>query len=307
MAGAESAATAIGGLATSVASPPPGSVVSPASMLAWTAGGAAPATTVTGALVACPPRVQTPVARTAADAPSTAAATTSDLRWNRLERGPSTRSRPARAGITAAGRLSETMASLLASSRTSNRPARASSARADSFPARGPGSRAGWWHRSARATRSCRRLSRVASVACRKPHSTGWSPSPWSTCDGSIWPWARPVSCRSATTSASTATPAARSVGSVNGRVAHVYEFTKSVCRARPPSGVSMRSTKRTTPGWSSRRRVSASRSMLRTCAAGTCLTAIRRSPERLTVTLAMVDPPNLDTRCHTTLIEPTS
>ena len=267
--------------------------------------GAAPSVMVTGALACCP-RLRMPAAATATEAHSTAATTSNLLGRARCPR-PVPSSAAVRPGSEAVGRLSGTMASLLASSRTSNRPARAASARSDSFPARGPCSVAGSWQRSAMATRSLRRFSAVASEACRNPHSTGRSPSPWSTWDGSIRQWAIPMSWRSPTTSATAATAAARPVGSLIGRVDHVSELTNSVCRARPWSGVSTRSTNRTTPGWSTRLRVSASRSRSRACAAGTCLTAIRRSPERLTVTVATVGPPSLDPRCHTAPIELTT
>ena len=263
--------------------------------------GAAPTVMATGPLAGCP-RLRMPAAATATEAHSTAATTSSLLLGRAL--CPRSASAAARPGSVAVGRLSVTRASLLASSPTSNRPARAASARSDSFPTRGPGSIAGWWQRSAMATRSLRRFSAVASAACRNPHSTGRSPSPWSTWDGSIRQWAKPMSWRSPTTSATAATAAARSAGSVIGRVAQVSEFTNSVCRARPWSGIATRSTNRTTPGWSSRRRISASRSRSRACAAGTCLIAISRSPERLTVTAATVGPPSRDPRCHTAWIE---
>ena len=262
--------------------------------------------TVTGALSCCP-RLQMPAAATATDAPSTAATTASNPFPGRALFPRPVPPASVRLGSVGLDRRSGTMASLLASSRTSNRPARASSASADSFPQGGPGSVAGSWQRSAMATTSARRFSGVDSEASRNPQSTGRSASPWSTWDGLIWQWAKPMSWRSATTSATAATAVARQVGSVIGRVAQVSELTNSVCRARPSSGVSTRSTNRTTPGWSSRWRVSASRSMSRACSAGTCFIAIRRSPERLTVTAATVGPPSLDPRCHTALIETTS
>ena len=267
--------------------------------------GSVPSMIVTGVLTAWSPRLQMPTARAAADAASRAPAAMSDLRLDRfLCRPPLPLPPPAvRIGSATVDRLGTSRSSLLASSRALSLPARVASASDDSFGVRGPPPRLGSWHRSARATRSARRLLRLASAASLSPHSTGRSPSPWSTCAVLSWQWAMPRSWRSATTAASAATPAARSAGSVRGRVAQVSELTNSVCMARPPSGVSTVPMNRTTPGWSRLLSISASRSMSPARSAGTCLTAINRSADRLTVTAATARSPRFGGWCHRMLV----
>ena len=298
------AVTAPGGSDASAAS---GAAILPAWLLGPSVG-SVPSMIVAGVLTAWSPRLQMPTARAAADAASRAPAATSDLRPDRFLCRPPLPlplplSPPAiRIGSATVDRLATSRSSLLASSRALSIPARVASASDDSFGVRGPPSRLGSWHRSARATRSTWRLLRLASAASLSPHSTGRSPSLWSTCAVLSWQWAMPRSWRSATTAASAATPAARSAGSVSGRVAQVSELTNSVCMARPPSGVSTMSTNRTTPGWSRLLSISASRSMSPARSARTCLTAISRSADRLTVTAATARLPRFG-RCHRMLV----
>ena len=278
-------------------------VVMPPAWLLDPSVGCVPSMITAGVLTAWPPRLQMTTATAAADAASRVPATMSDLRLDRFLCRPPLPLPAVRIGSATVDRLARSRSSLLASSRALSLPARVASASDDSFGMRGPPSRLGSWHRSARATRSAWRLLRLASEASLSPHSTGRSPSPWSTCAVLSWQWAMPRSWRSATTAASAATPAARSAGSVRGRVAQVSELTNSVCMARPPSGVSTTATNRTTPGWSRLLRISASRSMSPAHSAGTCLTAINRSADRLTVTAATARFPRFGPCCHRTLV----
>ena len=243
-----------------------------------------------------------PSAKAATTAAAKAPAVMSDLGLSHLRRLAKRLPPTTRTGSDPGGLLAASRSSRLASSRALSMPARDASAREESFPARAPLPSDGSWQSSPRAARSAWRFSGVASAASVSPHSTGRSSAPCSTCGGVSWRCATPSWCRSATTAARAAIPAARSAGSLRGRVAQVSELTNSVCRARPPSAVSTISMKRTSPGWSRRWSRSASRSISAARSTGTCLTAISRSSERLTVTAAMAGfPPR--SRCHSLVV----
>ena len=245
-----------------------------------------------------------PSSKAATAAAANAPAVMSDFGLNRFLRLAERPPPAIRTGSDPIGLLAASRSSRLASSRALSMPARAASAREESFPARAPLPSDESWQSSPRAARSAWRFSGVASAAMVSPHNTGRSLAPCRTCGGVSWRCATPSWCRSATTAARAAIAAARSAGSLRGRVAQVSELTNSVCSARPPSAVSTMSMKRTRPGWSRRRSRSASRSISTARPAATCLTAISRSSERLTVTAAMACFPRSRSQCHSAAVD---